>query len=119
MRFLVLSDINFEFNTADGKMRQIHLKMDWRQHILRIFKEAMHNVLKYAGSKNVKLNISATNGNATIELFDDGKGFDLNGESDGEGLKNMKNRAEAIQSELKILSETGKGTKIKLIINLP
>ncbi len=86
---------------------------------MRIFKEAMHNVLKYAESKNVKLSISATNGNATIELTDDGKGFDLNAESDGEGLKNMKNRAEAIQSELKILSELEKGTSIRLKINLP
>ena len=31
----------------------------------------------------------------------------------------MKNRAEAIQSELKIQSDSGKGTQIQLIINLP
>jgi len=113
------TDTNFEFHTNDGIIKKIHLQMDWRQHILRIFKEAMHNALKYAESTNVKLNISATNGKALIELTDDGKGFDLSGESDGEGLKNMKNRAEAIQSELNILSEPKKGSKIRLKINLP
>lgn len=113
------TNTNFEFYTNDGIIKKIRLQMDWRQHILRIFKEAMHNALKYAESKNVKLKISAANGNAIIELSDDGKGFDLYGESDGEGLKNMKNRAEAIQSELKINSDSGKGTQIQLIINLP
>jgi signal transduction histidine kinase/ligand-binding sensor domain-containing protein len=113
------TNTNFEFYSNDNIIKKIRLQMDWRQHILRIFKEAMHNALKYAESKNVKLNISATIRNAIIELMDDGKGFDLNDYLEGEGLKNIKNRAEAIQSELKILSEPKKGTTIKLKINLP
>ena len=93
--------------------------MDWRQHILRIFKEAMHNALKYSESTNVKLKISITDKNAIIELSDDGQGFNLSEQSDGEGLKNMKNRAEAIQADLKIQSTQGKGSLVRLIFNLP
>ena len=113
------TNTNFEFYTNDDVIKKIRLQMDWRQHILRIFKEAMHNVLKYAEGENVKLSISAANGSATIELADDGRGFDLNGQSDGEGLKNMKNRASAIQSDLIIKSKPQKGTSIRLEINLP
>jgi signal transduction histidine kinase len=113
------TDTNFEFKTPKGNIKNVRLQMDWRQHILRIFKEAMHNALKYSESSNVKLKISTNNNKAIIELSDDGKGFNLSEQSSGEGLKNMKNRAEAIQSDLKIQSDSGKGTQIQLIINLP
>jgi ligand-binding sensor domain-containing protein/two-component sensor histidine kinase len=113
------TNTNFEFNTTGENIKIIRLQMDWRQHILRIFKEAMHNALKYAESTNVKLKISTTDSKAIIELTDDGKGFDLSEKSPGEGLNNMKNRAEAIKSELNIQSSPEKGTSVRLIFDLP
>jgi len=113
------TNTNFEFNGINDHTKKIHLQMDWRQHILRIFKEAMHNALKYAKGKNVKLKISTTDKNAILELSDDGQGFNLSEQSAGEGHKNMKNIAVAIQADLKIQSNPGKGTMIQLIFNLP
>ena len=113
------TNTNFEFNRNNKNIKKIRLQMDWRQHILRIFKEAMHNALKYSESTNVKLKISITDKNAIIELSDDGQGFNLSEQSDGEGLKNMKNRAEAIQADLKIQSTQGNGSLVRLIFNLP
>ncbi len=113
------TNIDFECNTIAESMKKIHLLMDWRQHILRIFKEAMHNALKYADCKNVKLVISTTNKNAILELTDNGRGFNHSEKFEGEGLKNMKNRTDAIDGKLMINSESGKGTIIKLSFNLP
>lgn len=113
------TNINFEFKNIEDNSKNVRLQMDWRQHILRIFKEAMHNALKYSESNTVNLRINSKEKKAIIELSDDGKGFEVSNGASGEGLKNMKNRAEAIQSNLKIRSETGKGTSIRLEINLP
>jgi signal transduction histidine kinase len=43
-------------------------------------------------------------------IKDDGKGFDLSAASNGNGLKNIRYRAEQIHSVAKIVSSPGSGT---------
>jgi len=45
-----------------------------------------------------------------------GKGIPLNHETQGNGLMNMKRRAEEIQARLNITSGNGKGTSIELVL---
>ena len=53
-----------------------------------------------------------------ICIEDNGKGFDVNKESQGNGLKNMKKRAQEIGANLLIESESGTGTTLQLILNI-
>ena len=46
-------------------------------------------------------------------LSDNGKGFQLNGLSNGNGVENIQNRAKLIGGILKINSEPGIGTTVK------
>jgi signal transduction histidine kinase len=53
-----------------------------------------------------------------MQIRDDGKGFDTNSEQAGNGLQNMKRRADEIGGSLVIESGTGKGTKIELTVKI-
>ena len=51
-----------------------------------------------------------------LHISDDGKGFEINENGDGNGLQNIRNRAEKIGAKLKIESEIGKGTVISVLL---
>jgi signal transduction histidine kinase len=121
--FLRLKDFGEElFETAqiDFRIKGFHINQDklmldpqTKKQIVMIFKEAMNNCVKYSECKHAILTISTTKQFSSVELTDDGKGFDLDKKSKGRGLKNMKNRANKINAELNIITND-KGTTIQL-----
>ena len=94
------------------------LPMQFKRHLLLIFKEAMNNSLRHAKAKSVQLRMSNFKGILTIEISDDGKGFSKTQENNGgEGLRNMQSRARKISGKLFISSEK-EGTLVKLVCPL-
>ena len=83
-----------------------------------ICKEAVNNAIKYSGCRNLSLALHREDHHITISIIDDGKGFNLLQDFDGNGLKNMKARAKEIKAELKLNSEKGKGTSVFLILKI-
>jgi signal transduction histidine kinase len=67
----------------------------------------------------VEISIRKINNCLQLSLSDDGVGFDTQKVYSGNGLKNLRQRAETIGGELKIRSDHGKGTDIILKINIP
>ena len=57
--------------------------------------------------------LSGTKNNLTMLIRDNGKGFDTNKSSEGNGLKNMKKRAQEIGAQLFVESGAGIGTTIQ------
>lgn len=91
-------------------------------NILYIIKESLNNIRKHANAKNVIISFYLENNVMYIQVEDDGKGFhtkswDCN-ERSGFGINIMKERAGEIGGEIRINSETGKGTKVILSIPL-
>jgi signal transduction histidine kinase len=107
--------IDFEF-TADEAVGRLKLPMEVRKNLYLIFKEAITNMVKYAGAKKAYFAINATKNNLTMLIRDNGKGFDVNHPVEGNGLKNMKKRAEEIGAKLLIESEAGLGTTIQFLL---
>ncbi len=62
------------------------------------------------------INESSQQRQMALDLFSDGRGFDLpNVQSySGHGLQNMQERAEVLGAEFKVISAVGKGTKIEV-----
>ncbi|MEM1218791.1 MAG: triple tyrosine motif-containing protein, partial [Bacteroidota bacterium] len=89
-----------------------------RRHLLMIFQEATNNVVKYAQCQNVYLGISINGNQVSIWLKDDGQGFIL-GETEGYGIRNMKERAQKIDGRLQIDSTLGQQTQVSLSWNIP
>lgn len=90
-------------------------------HVLRIFQEAIGNVLAHSGADKMKIGCSERecNGQLGIEVYvaDNGCGFDPLTGSAGKGLENMKSRARSLQGELK--TETGQQGSTKISLWLP
>jgi signal transduction histidine kinase len=89
--------------------------MSKRKNIYLIYKEAINNAAKYSGAKNVNVALSKEGRQYEMEISDDGKGFDLSSSTMGNGLRNMKRRAEEMNGILKINS-SNTGTVITLTV---
>jgi signal transduction histidine kinase len=96
----------------------IKLPYYWSKQIIFIFKEAITNIVKHANAKVVKLVFSFKDNHLEISIHDDGKGFN-NSEGLGNGLINMKTRAQRIDCKLSIVSIPENGTTITFIGQLP
>jgi signal transduction histidine kinase len=113
------TDITYKLENRIKDSEYIRPSMEWRQNILRIFKEGMHNALKYSNCSTVKLTLEKDDHSIILRLADNGVGFEPSMMRDGNGLVNMKNRAQAIQANIEILSNPGKGTQIILTLIHP
>lgn len=102
------------------ELQKLHLDMSQRKNLYLIFKEAINNAAKYAECKNVWIDISME-GNRKIRMVirDDGKGFNTEVESTGNGMLSMQKRAVELKGQLKVSSKIGTGTTIKLVFELP
>ncbi|HEY0549935.1 MAG TPA: ATP-binding protein [Verrucomicrobiae bacterium] len=88
--------------------------------LFRIAEEAVRNAVKHAKAKQIFVSLARSNGVVSVEIRDDGQGFDpatTNGGSDGLGL--MRRYSRAIDATLKIQSERGRGTTISCTVTQP
>ena len=83
-------------------------------NIFRIVQEAVHNALKHSGAANIHISLSSDK-QIRISIADDGKGMDdAPANPEGNGLLNMKARAEESGYRLSIHPGSGKGTVVEL-----
>jgi two-component system sensor histidine kinase UhpB len=109
--------IDFEFN-ADENIAKLNLPMNVRKNLYLIFKEATNNLVKYSYADRASFSISSSKNNLTLLIRDNGKGFNTEKSTEGNGLKNMKNRAAEIGAKFLIESEPGTGTTVQLLIKV-
>jgi signal transduction histidine kinase len=95
------------------------LPREWDEHILRIFQEALTNVLRHAQARHFKGLISYAADAVRLELRDTGKGFDADGRHDGYGLLGISERVERMGGTLVINSSAGTGTALLICLPLP
>jgi len=74
--------------------------------------EALQNIQKYAEATSVVVHLEDTGGLLEFEVHDDGKGFDVENTPQGSGTVNMRDRLEAMDGTLEIVSAPGQGTRI-------
>ena len=85
-------------------------------NIYRIIQEAVNNAIKYAEASLVNVQIYNVENAIEFKITDNGIGFDKTHIDFGNGLNNMKKRAEEINAQIKIESQLGKGTQIVFTI---
>jgi two-component system sensor histidine kinase UhpB len=107
--------IEFTFQ-ADEVLNQKKLTMEERRSFYLIFKEAINNIVKYADATFVTIRLTDESGFIRLNIMDNGVGFDNMVATSGNGLKNMKRRANQMKAECIVQSTVGKGTQIELIL---
>ena len=87
-----------------------------------VLMEALSNVLHHANAANVTLSARREQGSTiAIVVADDGRGFDPADVGSGRGLSNMRKRMASVSTggSLTIDSTPGRGTTIRLTLNVP
>lgn len=82
--------------------------------LFRIMQEFFSNTIKHSRASTLKVILDYSDELLTISAEDNGVGFDKSDNFMGIGLKNMKTRAQLINSTLKINSVKGQGTTLHL-----
>ena len=85
--------------------------------LYRISQEALHNVVKHARARQVRLELGRIASGIRLRITDDGKGFDPARVPDGHlGLAGMRARAEKIGARFSVRSVAGEGTTIEVVV---
>jgi PAS domain S-box-containing protein len=85
--------------------------------MFRISQEALNNIAKHAQAKHVEIGLYEVSGRVTLDIADDGVGFDSNETPPDKqhwGLITMRERAEAVGIDFRLESAPGAGTRIVL-----
>jgi signal transduction histidine kinase len=100
------------------------LPSDVHVALYRIVQESLNNAVKHARASQVAIYLRCTSsqvdgrepGTAELRVCDDGRGFDP-GRIPAErlGLSIMQERAEAVGARLKVESQPGRGTEVRVI----
>ncbi len=90
------------------------IPLEIKQDLYRIVQEALHNTVKHARASQVELRLNQADGVVTVEVRDNGKGFDTSTSFPGHlGLHSMRERVKSLGGELTIESSPGQGTCIR------
>jgi signal transduction histidine kinase len=84
--------------------------------LYRMVQEVIRNVAKFAHATAIKVLLTYSKDALSIQVEDNGKGFDLpiTGSRKGSGLRMLYERAKLINAELIIDSKKGSGTKVTI-----
>lgn len=107
-------DIAFSANvTINSAQESAHLQPFASRHIIFIFKEAMTNVAKHAGAREVILEMAVYQKHVSISLQDDGSWKEPDEAVFHNGLQNMEKRSRDNQFKFNVYGSS-RGTRLQL-----
>ena len=111
----ILERHGVEWLVETPEMMEYQMPPDVRRQLYLLFKEGIHNIRKYSRAHRASLSFRLEKGLLLGELSDDGSGMTPDAKN-GNGLSSMHARAERIGGRLKITTEPGSGTRLRLSI---
>lgn len=107
--------------TVSGEAHDDRLPLEFKRDIFLIYKEVLNNIVRHAKAENVKIEIESRRNRLQLSIQDDGIGFNnLDQEfREGNGLRNLRMRAQAIGASLKVRSALTEGTSVLLTVPMP
>lgn len=109
-------NIEFDFAVTEAATN-ITVDMRHRQNIYLISKEAINNAVKHSGCSKISCFIERSDNMLTVHIKDNGKGFDTLNQISGNGIHNMKHRAQDMLATLDIVSNNN-GTAITITCSI-
>jgi len=92
--------------------------------LYRVAQEALANIARHAGARNVWISLSVQDGVAQLAIHDDGVGFNVDRPGDlldrhHFGLVGMRQRVEMVGGTLEVRSRPGQGTVVSASLPMP
>jgi signal transduction histidine kinase len=92
-----------------------NVRIEVKEALYRVTQEALHNIVKHAQAQHVNVSLNGTDGEISLEVRDDGRGFDASATYPGHvGLHSMRERIEKLRGEIAIESVPGKGSSVRV-----
>ncbi len=109
-------ELDLELCQEPGRGRR-RIEPELEDTVYRIVQEALSNVVKHASANSVSISGHLEGDQITLEVHDDGHGFDPAIQSEGFGLLGMRERVELVEGDLELRSSAGAGSTV--IARLP
>jgi len=112
--------LNFDLPADELRLKQMTLPLGHSRNIILIFKELFTNILKHSKANIITFAVDITSdGCIEFDVTDNGRGFDPEHSSGGNGIKNMRNRAKKLNASLTFISNTNAGATSVLLLPIP
>jgi signal transduction histidine kinase len=86
--------------------------------LVQFARETLSNVSRHAEATTCRMALFRRDGEAVLEVDDDGRGFDVDSVPTGHGLPNLKERADSLGGSVEIESRPGEGATVRLSLPL-
>lgn len=96
-----------------------HVPSTLRGDLVAVVRESLTNVAKHAAARTVALSVDIEDGHLVVYVSDDGVGFIEQGTWSGQGLRNLRERAERLGGTCELSTAPGNGTRIVWRLPLP
>jgi signal transduction histidine kinase len=125
----VLADIHTE---AQQRLQTVGIGLAWETaddlpdppldhgralHLYRIVREAISNVIRHANAQRLRVRIRYDGARLLLDLTDDGSGAAVGRDATG-GMRTMRDRAAALEADIRWVPGTERGTKVVLMMPL-
>lgn len=101
----------------DAKIETFSIDKGVEDQLFRIMQEAVSNTLRHAQAESLAITLIKRESFIIMRIADNGKGFDMETVHTGSyGMETMKERAQDLGGELKVVSLPDKGTRIEVKI---
>ncbi|HTI15874.1 MAG TPA: sensor histidine kinase [Dictyobacter sp.] len=103
----------------DDINRLDYLPPTFETAIFRIAQESLTNVARHAHAEYVTMKITCQSQQLTLQVSDNGQGYDPISHKSGSGILGMRERATTLGGTLTISSSAGNGTTVCVLLPLP
>lgn len=97
-------EITSELRLPEARTDEARLSTELETTVYRLVQEALTNIVKHAHAGRVHVSVTATDGEVTVEVQDDGVGFAVDGPTAGFGLKGIRERVFLAGGSLEVQS---------------
>jgi signal transduction histidine kinase len=111
-------DVRVRFDAADQRPVEGRRSSSGRETVVfRAVQELLTNVIRHADARHVDIVLRERNGELSVEVRDDGKGFsEPNAERSSLGLLGVSERVHAYGGDVRIESKPGGGTQVRVVL---
>lgn len=110
----IQADFSYDLSALES------IPIEWMENIFWVILEELNNSLKHAKASRVHVSIVDEVQQLSVEIKDDGAGFNSNQvRGGGFGMKSMQKRANILGGKLSIESSPTNGTRVKCMLEIP